>query len=84
MLNTQFQNMEIKKSYYALAHGLTRWNEMMIDYPIRINGDRRHRTIIDMQNDKKTLSKVEVIRKFNTYTYFQIFPESGYSHQIRC
>lgn len=84
MLNTQFQNREIKKSYYALVHGFPHWNEMMIGYSIRINGDRRHRTIIDLQGGKKALSKVEIIRKFNTYSYVQIYPESGYSHQIRC
>ena len=83
MLNTLFQNREIKKSYFALVHGFQYWSEMMIDYPIRINGDRRHRTIIDMQNGKKVLSIIEVIRKFNTYSYVQIYPESGYSHQIR-
>jgi 23S rRNA-/tRNA-specific pseudouridylate synthase len=57
---------------------------MMMDYPIRINGDHRHRTIIDTKNGKNAYSKVEIIRKFNTYSYVQISPQSGYSHQIRC
>ncbi len=84
MLSIQFQNREIKKSYLALVHGFPLWNQKIIDYPIQINGDRRHRTIVDMQFGKKALSKVEFIRKFNTYSYVQIYPESGYSHQIRC
>ena len=56
----------------------------MMDYPIRINGDHRHRTIIDTKNGKNAYSKVEIIRKFNTYSYVQISPQSGYSYQIRC
>jgi 23S rRNA-/tRNA-specific pseudouridylate synthase len=84
ILNKQFQNREIKKSYLALVHGFQQWDEMMIDYPIRINGDRRHRKIIDPKNGKNAYSKVEIIRKFNTCSYVQISPQSGYSHQIRC
>jgi len=34
LLNTRFQNREIKKSYLALIHGFPQWNEIMIDYPI--------------------------------------------------
>ena len=56
----------------------------MISYQICINGDHCHRTIIDTNNGKYSRSMVEIIRKFNTYSYAQIITQSGYSHQIRC
>jgi len=84
LLNTQFQNREIKKSHLALVLGFPQLKKMMIDYQICINGDHCHRTIIDTNNGKYARSMVEIIRKLNTYSYAQIYPQSGYSHQIRC
>ena len=55
-----------------------------IDLPIRVNGDRQHRTVIDIKSGKKAVTNVKVIYKNNTFSFVQIFPHSGYSHQIRC
>lgn len=80
----QFQTRIIKKKYAALVHGFPIWEEKIIDLPIRVNGDRQHRTIVDIKSGKKAVTKVKVIYKNNTLSYVQIFPNSGYSHQIRC
>ncbi|MDO9545233.1 MAG: RluA family pseudouridine synthase [Pelolinea sp.] len=83
-LNLQFQKRKIIKKYIALIHGFPFWEEKLIDLPIRMNGDRQHRTVVDLLNGKQAISKVEVVNKNKIFSVAQIFPNSGYSHQIRC
>jgi RluA family pseudouridine synthase len=83
-LSVQFQNRQIRKKYIALMFGSPFWNKRTIDYPIRINGDHRHRTVTVQANGKRAVTKVENIRKYNSYSYVRVFPKSGYTHQIRC
>ena len=83
-LSMQFQTRNIKKDYAALVHGFPIWKEKNVYLPIRVNGDRHHRTVVDLNSGKVASTYVKVINKYNTFSRVQIFPNSGYSHQIRC
>ncbi len=83
-LNNQFANREVKKEYRALCLGspdLVKWE---IDLPVRINGDRDHRTIIDFERGKPASTRISVLNRFPSgYCLLLAAPQTGYTHQIR-
>jgi len=84
ILNDQFSNREIKKQYGALVFGSC-ISDFSIDSPLKINGDRKHRTVIDPQNGKPAKTNIESIECFENSkcSLVYAFPETGYTHQIR-
>lgn len=83
-LNQQFQNREVNKEYHLLAIGKAITTSIEIDYPLRVNGDRAHRTIIDMKGGKPALTLIRPIQSFkNDILLIEAHPKTGYTHQIR-
>jgi RluA family pseudouridine synthase len=82
-INSQFSERRVIKTYQAVVHGFPLWREKIIELPLKINGDRKHRTIIDSLNGKKALSSVKLIEHWAAYSLFHIVPATGYTHQIR-
>ncbi|MDO9121532.1 MAG: pseudouridine synthase, partial [Anaerolineaceae bacterium] len=52
-------------------------------FPLRIDGDRRHRTIVDYDHGKPAKSKITILNSFQDCSLAEIKPETGYTHQIR-
>jgi RluA family pseudouridine synthase len=82
-MNRQFEEREIRKVYHALVVGMPEWETLSISLPVRVNGDRRHRTIIDHQHGKPAETDVEVLQRLGLFTLLAAHPHSGYTHQIR-
>jgi len=82
-LSIQFEKREIKKTYLALVQGTPQKEMFVIDEPLKVNGDRSHRTVPDHVNGKKALTNVKIITRFESYTLIEASPETGYTHQIR-
>lgn len=82
-LNAQFEARQIHKTYHAAITGYPAWNEIIIDSRLRVNGDRKHRTIIDPQNGKPALTRISVNQRRENDTLVIVRPETGYTHQIR-
>jgi tRNA pseudouridine32 synthase/23S rRNA pseudouridine746 synthase len=82
-LNTQFEQRQAKKVYHALVIEQPEWDEMVIDLPLRPNGDRRHRTVIDPQNGKPAITELRVLERYPGYTLIEATPRTGRTHQIR-
>ncbi len=82
-LNTQFQEHKVSKVYHALVVGEPDWTKKDIDLPLRPDGDRRHRTIVDIQSGKPALTHLRVLEKFRKYTLIEALPETGRTHQVR-
>lgn len=82
-LNIQFTDRFIKKTYLALVFGSTP-EQMVCALPLRINGDRKHRTIIDKIDGKPTSTEFIKLKSIgNETSLLEIHPKSGYTHQIR-
>ncbi len=83
-LNLQFETRQIKKLYHLLAIGPQITAPFEISYPLRVNGDRSHRTIPDFQKGKPSLTFVRHIQSFQSdILLLEAEPKTGYTHQIR-
>ncbi len=82
-LNQQFETRQVKKIYHALIMGNPPWDRRSVQSPLRVNGDRRHRTIIDPIHGKPAHTEFEVIKRWNRISLIAAVPFTGYTHQIR-
>ncbi len=83
MLNLSFQNRCVHKTYHAVIIGIPDQSIFQINFPLRINGDRKHRTIVDLQKGKTAITNFELIESFNRCSLIAAEPHTGYTHQIR-
>ena len=84
-LNAQFSARETRKEYHALVVGLPAWDEQQINLRLRVNGDRRHRTVVDAWRGKPATTSFTVLARYPAYSLALISaqPHTGYTHQIR-
>lgn len=82
-LNAQFEQRKTRKEYHALVVGMVEWETLSISLPLRVNGDRKHRTIIDHQSGKAAETELQVLRRLGVFTLLAALPHTGYTHQIR-
>lgn len=83
LLNDQFSSRQVRKVYHAIIEGLPSWDQVIIDLPLRKNGDRKHRTIIDQRYGKPAQTEVTILERFSQYALLNASPRTGYTHQIR-
>jgi RluA family pseudouridine synthase len=82
-LNEQFQNRQTQKTYHAIVQGVPSWDEFHAEYPLQIDGDRRHRTKVDYEKGKLALTDFNVMKRFSSQSLIKALPHTGYTHQIR-
>lgn len=93
-LNSQFEQRQVRKEYHALVLGRPNWEQHEVTLPLRINGDRRHRTVIDPARGQPAATSLRVLARYparpqnhpGAYAPISLiaaFPHSGYTHQIR-
>jgi len=82
-LSLQFEQRETRKEYHALVCGAPDWEEREIDLPLRVNGDRKHRTVIDAAGGRAAFTFCRVLRRWGAFTLLAVYPRTGYTHQIR-
>ncbi len=82
-LNDQFAGRQVKKTYHALIAGRPAWDETLIELPLRKNGDRQHRTIVDHSYGKPAATHCRVLETAMGFTLIEAHPYTGYTHQIR-
>jgi tRNA pseudouridine32 synthase / 23S rRNA pseudouridine746 synthase len=82
-LNTQFEQRVVQKEYHAILAGMPEWEQIEIDLPLRVNGDRKHRTVIDHQNGKPARTSARVLERLGLFSLIAAAPHTGYTHQVR-
>jgi RluA family pseudouridine synthase len=82
-LNIAFENRRVSKVYHAIVIGVPEWEELTIDLPLRADGDRRHRTVIDRVEGKLAVTRCRILEKFTQHALIEAKPETGRTHQIR-
>lgn len=82
-LNTQFERHLVVKVYHALVAGNPPWQELAVDLALRPNGDRQHRTVVDLEGGKPAITHLKVLERLGAYCLIEAIPETGRTHQIR-
>ncbi|HZY45052.1 MAG TPA: RNA pseudouridine synthase [Anaerolineae bacterium] len=82
-LNIAFETRHVSKVYHAIVNGVPEWNKLEIEFPLKADGDRRHRTVVDRAEGKAALTRCRVLEKFTAHALIEAKPETGRTHQIR-
>lgn len=82
-LNTQFYERKVTKIYHALISGHPDWDTKLVDKPLRANVGQRNRTVVNLMNGKKAISRFRVLEVFPEHTLLEVRPVTGRRHQIR-
>lgn len=82
-LSEQFETRAVEKVYHALVVGNPSWDERTVSAPLLVDGDRRHRTLIDAERGKPAVTHVRVLDGLKRHALIEATPETGRTHQIR-
>jgi tRNA pseudouridine32 synthase/23S rRNA pseudouridine746 synthase len=82
-LNIQFEHRQIQKVYHAFIQGQPDWDAILINTPLRVNGDRKHRTVAAPLTGKPAQTDFSILKRFLWGCMIEAQPHSGYTHQIR-
>ncbi len=82
-LNSQFEAHLVNKTYHAIVAGCPAWRTKTIQSALRVNGDRHHRTIIDPEGGKPSVTQCQVLETFSDNALLEVQPKTGRTHQIR-
>jgi RluA family pseudouridine synthase len=82
-LNNQFQKRQVHKVYHALVVGRPDWEQQIVKLPLRVDGDRRHRTVVDPRNGKNAETTLRLVERYARYALVEAVPKTGRTHQIR-
>jgi RluA family pseudouridine synthase len=82
-LNLQFENRTVEKTYHALVSGHPTWEKTTVDLPLRKDGDRNHRTVIDHKYGKEALTSFSILERYSDFSLLEARPKTGRTHQIR-
>lgn len=86
-LSEAFETRAVHKTYRAIVRGSPDWEEESCDLPLKVDGDRRHRTIVDAGRGKASRTVFKVLERYRgsgfSAALVEAHPETGRTHQIR-
>ena len=82
-LHQYFREGSVKKNYQALLLGKDHDKSFIIDQPIRIDRNNKHRKSIIDSKGLKAITKFKLVENMNHASLFEISPITGRTHQIR-
>lgn len=84
-LNNQFQRQQVNKKYISISKNIPEWKLLSFKNLIKVNGDRRHRTIVS-PNGKPSHTDFYLLKASQSKNLSVIVSSlhTGYTHQIRC
>jgi 23S rRNA pseudouridine1911/1915/1917 synthase len=82
-LSAAFKSRAIRKTYIALVHGRVKNDEGEIRAPVGRDPVRRHRMTTGGPRAREARTRYRVVRRFGGFTFLELAPETGRTHQIR-
>lgn len=83
LLQAQFANRQVKKTYIALLDGVIQQRQGTIDLPLRADPLDRPRQIVDEESGKPAVTDYEVLEVKDGITRVELHPHTGRTHQLR-
>jgi RluA family pseudouridine synthase len=83
VLNDAFAERRVKKSYHAIIRGNPEWKQRDIKAPLLIDGDRKHRTVVDYRMGRNAFTQFRVLERYMCCTLVEAKLHTGRRHQIR-
>ena len=81
-LSNQIKDRRIRKGYLALVSGEVAPRRGVIEAPIARDPKHRKRMAV-VQGGREARTQYSALRRVDTFTLLEVFPESGRTHQIR-
>lgn len=84
-LTKQFEQRTVKKEYRALTQGVIDRDNDYIRTHVKTHPKVREKMIVCPPEEKsrEAVTKYHVLERFHGYTYVQLLPETGRTHQLR-
>lgn len=82
-MSQAFENRKVKKTYYGLIHGELKKDRGIISKPLAPCRSNPGRMIVDKHGGKPSETEIQVVERWGDYSWLEIHPLTGRSHQIR-
>jgi 23S rRNA pseudouridine1911/1915/1917 synthase len=93
-LSLQFEQRKTQKVYMAIVHGVPEFDEDVIDVPIGQHPTVHDRYIatgfaermggkFEKKLSKEAITRYRVLERFSGYSFVQLLPKTGRTHQLR-
>jgi RluA family pseudouridine synthase len=82
-MSQAFENRKVKKTYYGLIHGQLKKDRGTILKPLAPCRSNPGRMIVDRFGGKHSETEIQVIERWGAYSWLEIHPLTGRTHQIR-
>ena len=82
-LSDQLQKHTLKRTYWALIHGVLEHNSGRIEAPIGRDKSDRQKMTVTAINSKSAITHFKVLERFKDMTLVECQLETGRTHQIR-
>lgn len=82
-LSLAFQNREVHKVYHAIVYGRPEWEELSVDLPLKVDGDDRHRTVVNKRFGKPSRTDFKLLAIAGPFSIIECTLFTGRTHQIR-
>ena len=82
-LSRQFHDRNVEKVYRAVVEGQVKDDEGAIEGNIGRHPKERKKMALVQKGGRHSLSRYKTIRKLKNFSYLEIYPETGRTHQIR-
>jgi 23S rRNA pseudouridine1911/1915/1917 synthase len=83
-LTRQFQDRTVQKAYRAIVEGRIEFDEDVIDKDMgRHKKDFEKMAVVKKGTGKTAVSFYRVLERFESFSYVEVWPKTGRTHQIR-
>lgn len=84
VLSRAFLKHRVRKVYHAVVGGVPPWQQLTVEHPLRENGDRQHRTVVDWENGKAARTQLRLLTVLSPEkALVEACPVTGRRHQVR-